>query len=191
MANKDSNSVKPWFVPIAVAVIGALSTVVVAWINKRPSNSPVSQKSPASSIEQSQEENPDPSFPVAGSPEQPIRLLPDQIKALLVGKIETGRVIEPSIASLEGNSNTWYDAYYYGDNTMLYRRAASESGSEKWMWFIEKNGSLCRGPGPTKAEMFCRSVESVGNDTYRGVGFRSGKPRYEFTLKSGNADELQ
>lgn len=192
MADKDSSNNQFWVVPVVVAVIGAISTIAVAWLNKSSSSPPVTQtSSPKPSIASSQEASTALSSTTTGSLEQPVRLSPDQIKALLVGRIEQGKLIKPSNTTTEGNAGTWYDAYYYSDNTMLYRRAASEAGSARWIWAVEQNGSLCRGPGPTKAEMSCRSIESVGNDRYRGVGFRSGEPRYEFTVKSGNAKELQ
>jgi hypothetical protein len=190
MADKDSSNNQSWVVPVVVAVIGAISTIAVAWLSRPLSSPPAIQtSSPTPSIAPSQEAST--ALSSTGSLEQSVRLTPDQIKALLVGRIEQGRLIEPSNATTEGNAGTWYNAYYYSDNTMLYRRSASETGSERWIWVVEENGSLCRGPGPTKAEMSCRSVESVGDDRYRGVGFRSGEPRYEFTVRPGNAEELQ
>ena len=191
MADKDSSNNQSWVVPVIVAVIGAISTIAVAFLNKSSSSPPATQtSSPTLSLTPLQNKSVAPSS-ATGSVEQPVRLSPDQIKALLVGRIEQGKLIEPSNATIEGNAGTWYDAYYYSDNTMVYRRAASEAGLARWIWVVEENGSLCRGPGPTKAEMYCRSIESVGNDRYLGVGFRTGAPRYQFTVRSGNAEELQ
>lgn len=192
MAEKNSsNSANSWLVPIVVAGIGAISTIAVAWINRPVSKS--SEPQPAVESSSSPSQRGPSSLPpsVTGSMEQPVRLSSDQVKALLIGKIEQGRIIEPTIASLEGNPGTWYEAYYDDNNTMLYRRAASEVGAERWTWFVNENGTLCRGPGPTSSEMFCRTIESVGDDAYRGVGFRSGTPRYEFTVEFGNAEALQ
>ena len=49
MADKDSGNNQPWLVPVVVAVIGAVSTVVVAWLS-RPSPK-LSETTPSSSPE--------------------------------------------------------------------------------------------------------------------------------------------
>lgn len=48
MADNDSNNKQPWLVPVIVATIGAVSTVVVAWLSK-PSPSPPETTSSSSS----------------------------------------------------------------------------------------------------------------------------------------------
>jgi hypothetical protein len=48
MSDKDSGDKQPWLVPVIVAVVGAVSTIAVAWINKpQPSPSPASTTSPS------------------------------------------------------------------------------------------------------------------------------------------------
>lgn len=123
-----------------------------------------------------------------GSEDRPIRLSSEQIRKLLVGKVEHGKLVEPTIREMEGNPGTWYDAYYYEDGTMLYRRTACEFNTEKWIWSLDNRGSLCR--GIAKGQMVCRSIESIGEDWYQGVGFRTGAVRYRFQIKSGKPEDL-
>ncbi|MDZ8263189.1 hypothetical protein [Nostoc sp. ChiQUE01b] len=125
---------------------------------------------------------------VVGSEDKPTRLSSEQIRKLLVGKVEYGKLIEPTIPEMEGNLGTWYDAYYYSDGTMLYRRTASEFNTEKWVWSLDDRGSLCR--GTSNEQMVCRSIESIGENWYQAVGFRTGTVRCRFQLKSGKPNDL-
>jgi hypothetical protein len=123
---------------------------------------------------------------VAGTLDKPIRLSPEQIKKLLIGKIEQGKIVIPTLAE-EGNENTWYDAYYFSDGTMLYRRANAKDAYE-WVWYIDKNGNLCRG---VAGNCTCRTIESIGDNHYRAVGFKTGTIRYTFSTKHGIPDNLK
>jgi hypothetical protein len=127
-----------------------------------------------------------PIFPVVGTLDKPIRLSPQQIKKLLVGKIEQGKIAIPTLPE-EGNENTWYDAYYFSDGTMLYRRANAKD-AYKWVWYIDKNGNLCRG---VSGNCTCRTIESIGENHYRAVGFKTGTVRYIFHIKPGIPDDLK
>lgn len=45
MADSNSDNKQPWLVPVIVAVVGAISTVAVAWISKLPSQTTTSLSS--------------------------------------------------------------------------------------------------------------------------------------------------
>lgn len=49
MSDKGSGDKQPWIVPVAVALIGAVSAIAVAWINKPPQSIPSSSTSPTTS----------------------------------------------------------------------------------------------------------------------------------------------
>lgn len=123
---------------------------------------------------------------VVGTLDKPIRLSPEQIKKLLIGKIEEGKIVIPTLPE-EGNENTWYDAYYFSDGTMLYRRVNAKDAYE-WVWYIDKNGNLCRG---VSGNCTCRTIESIGENCYRAVGFKTGTVRYTFSTKRGSPDNLK
>ena len=71
---------------------------------------------------------------------------------------------------------------------MLYRTAENRFGPDTWDWLIDDNGNLCR--GSQAGESSCRSIESVGDNSYRAVGFRTGALRYEFSMEEGSPQEL-
>jgi hypothetical protein len=48
MSNNNSGNNQPWLVPIIVAIVGAASTIAVAWINKPQPSTPIASPSPSS-----------------------------------------------------------------------------------------------------------------------------------------------
>ena len=123
-----------------------------------------------------------------GTPEQPIRLNASEIEKLIVNKTEIGKLVQPTHSEFEGRPNTWYGAFYFEDNRMLYRRAVARSYSN-WEWYIDSSNNLCRGP-VNSCTRSCRSIENIGKGYYRAVGFRTGKVRYIFRLKEEQPKDL-
>ena len=119
-----------------------------------------------------------------------MRLSSKEIRHIIAGKVENGKLVKPTHPEFEGRSNTWYRAYYFEDGRMLYLPAVSRSPPERWEWYVDENGNLCRGPAGSKSRS-CRSVESIGEGRFRGVGFRTGTIRYEFYVEEGSPDAMQ
>jgi hypothetical protein len=46
MADKDSGDKQPWVVPVLVAIVGAISAVTVAWLNKPQQSATQATSSP-------------------------------------------------------------------------------------------------------------------------------------------------
>ena len=128
-------------------------------------------------------------FPV-GTPEQPIRLDPSEIRKLIVDKVEKGKLVEPTHPEFEGRPNTWYKAFYFKDGRMLYLRAVTRSLPDNWEWYVDQNGNLCRGPVNSDSRP-CRSIESIRKGYYRARGNRTGTVRYEFYVEEPQPHDFQ
>jgi hypothetical protein len=60
VADNDSDKKQPWLVPISVAVVGAISAVAVAWLNKpqsQPPMPPITSSTPSATTQALQSES--------------------------------------------------------------------------------------------------------------------------------------
>jgi hypothetical protein len=76
MADKDSGNNQPWLVPVVVAVVGAISTVAVAWISKPQLSATPTASSPQASSSTSPTSSPSLSPTASVSPSPNLTSLP-------------------------------------------------------------------------------------------------------------------
>lgn len=118
-------------------------------------------------------------FYFSASAENPIRLSGDAVRKLIVGNSEIGKIVQPSEEMVEGRPNTWYRAKYLEDGTMIYDHADHIADREEWDWYIDDDGNLCRGARWVDFRS-CRTIVSVGKNSYHATGLRTGTLRYTF-----------
>jgi GUN4-like len=189
MSDNDSGNNQPWMVPVVVAIVGAISAIAVAWINKLPQ----SASSVSSTTSPTLAPSPNPTRSVPSSPSQPSSSIQPVNYELLKGYLtnrefikadeETSRILLQIASNLLNSYNnpvsaSKIDCSVYQNIDQLWKNySKAPSGESKFgfsvqrrIWIIEgSNDKFGERVGWRKNNDWL-TYEALNNDTAKNLG---------------------